>query len=223
MNKLFGASKKKEPEAINPNAPSLTETSEKLGERGDVVQKKVDALNQELMQVKKEMVNAKGMRKKTLQQKALHILKRRKMYDNQLGHLQNQQFNVDQVAFANESIQDTLNTVSAMKEAAKVQKAQMDKFDMDQVEDMMDDMADLMADQEDIQEMMGRNFGVDYDEADLMDELNELDEEIIGEQLNEGLGLPSYIPQNQNVNKDAAKPDAAQPSESEALENMMQI
>ena len=102
----------------------------------------------------------------------------------------------------------------------------MAKFDFDQVEDLFDDMADMMADQEDIQEMMGRNFGVEYDEADLMDELNELDEEIIGEQLNEGLGLPSYIPANQNVNKDgpqAAKPQENQPSEAEALENMMQI
>ena len=44
--------------------------------------------------------------------------------------------------------------------------------------------------------MMGRNFGVEFDEAELMGELNELDEEIIGDQLNEGLGLPSYIPQN---------------------------
>ena len=42
--------------------------------------------------------------------------------------------------------------------------------------------------------MMGRNFGVDYDEADLLGELEELDEEIIGDQLNEGMGLPSYIP-----------------------------
>ena len=58
------------------------------------------------------MLNAKGMKKKQLQQKAMHILKRRKMYDGQLGNLQNQQFNIDQVAFANESIQDTLNTVS---------------------------------------------------------------------------------------------------------------
>ncbi len=47
--------------------------------------------------------------------------------------------------------------------------------------------------------MMGRNFNVEYDEADLMNELNELDEELIGEQLNEGLGLPSYIPSNQKV------------------------
>ena len=64
-------------------------------------------------------------------------------------------------------------------------------------------MADMMADQEDIQEMMGRNFGVDCDENELLDELAELDEEIIGEQINEGLGLPSYIPANQNVNNNA--------------------
>jgi len=52
---------------------------------------------------------------------------------------------------------------------------------MDEVEDLFDDMADMMADQEDIQEMMGRNFGCEYDENDLMQELNELDEEIIGD------------------------------------------
>ena len=44
------------------------------------------------------------------------------MYDNQNTHLMNQQFNVDSMAFASESIQDTLNTVSAMKEASIVQK-----------------------------------------------------------------------------------------------------
>ena len=68
-----------------------------------------------------------------------------------------------------------------MKEASKAQAAQMEKFGMDQVEDMMDDMADMMADQEEIQEMMGRNFGVEFDEAELMDELNELDEELISD------------------------------------------
>ena len=34
---------------------------------------------------------------------------------------------------------------------------------------------------EEIQEMMGRNFGVEFDEAELMDELNELDEELISD------------------------------------------
>ena len=74
----------------------------------------MDTCNQELVKIKEEMRTAKGMRKKQLQQKALQILKRRKMYDNQYNHLANQQFNVDQLAFANESIQDTLNTVSLL-------------------------------------------------------------------------------------------------------------
>ena len=33
-----------------------------------------------------------------------------------------------------------------MKEASKAQKIQMDKFNMDEVEDLFDDMADMMAD-----------------------------------------------------------------------------
>ena len=62
MNKLFGASKKKEEPKVDPNAPGLKETSEKLDERGKVVQAKVDACNKELAGLKEEMRTAKGMR-----------------------------------------------------------------------------------------------------------------------------------------------------------------
>ena len=84
--------------------------------------------------------------------------------------------------------------MAAMKEAAVVQKEQMKKLDMNEMEDLMDDMADLMADQEEINEMMGMNFGVDFDESELQAELDELDEEAVGELFDEGLGMPSYIP-----------------------------
>ena len=105
MNKLFGAKKKQEiKEEPKYEGPTLAEQSTKMGERSDVLQKKVNDLNAELMAVKKEMLNAKGMKQKQLKQKALQILKRKKMYDAQLGNLQNQQFNVDQVAFAQESM-----------------------------------------------------------------------------------------------------------------------
>ena len=53
------------------------------------------------------------------------------MYDGQLGQIMNQQFNVDQVAFATESMQDTMNTVSALKEANTTQQAMMKEFNMD--------------------------------------------------------------------------------------------
>ena len=66
----------------------------------------------QLNDLKKQMAVAKGSRLAQLKQKAMMVLKRRKMYDNQMSQIMSQQFNIDSVAFANESIQDTINTVS---------------------------------------------------------------------------------------------------------------
>ena len=88
MNRLFGTKKKEEKkEEPKYEGPTLAETSAKMDERSDVLAKKVAGLNTELMAIKKEMLTAKGMKKKQLQQKALHILKRKKMYDGQLGNI----------------------------------------------------------------------------------------------------------------------------------------
>jgi|TARA_B110001450_G_scaffold227273_1_gene226555 hypothetical protein len=43
---------------------------------------KLDTVNKQLMEIKNEMKTAKGTRKKALQQKAVNLLRRRKMYDN---------------------------------------------------------------------------------------------------------------------------------------------
>ncbi len=93
----------------------------------------------------------------------------------------------------------------------------MKKLNMDQLEDLFDDLADMMADQEEIQEVMSRSYQVDYDETELMDELAELDEDIVNEQLSDGLNVPSYIPQKK---QEAAK---VEQSEEDQLKNMMQI
>ena len=123
------------------------------------------------------------------------------MYDAQLGNVQNQQFNVDQVKFNSETIQDTMQTMDALKAANAVQKDQMKNLNMDQMEDLFDDMADMMADQEEIQEIMTRSYNVEYDETELMDELNELDEEIVNDQLNNAgmQGVPAYMPAQNNA------------------------
>ena len=89
--------------------------------------------------------------------------------------------------------------MAALKSANIAQKEQMKALNMDEMEDLFDDMADMMADMEEIQECMGRSYNGEFDENDLMDELNELDEEIVSEQLNEGLGIPSYIPNAQKA------------------------
>lgn len=57
-----------------------------------------------------------------------------------------------------------------------------------------DDMDDILMDQEEVQEIMGRNFGnvEDVDEDELMDELEGLDSDI-----EEGIedDMPAYIPE----------------------------
>ena len=52
---------------------------------------------------------------------------------------------------------------------------------MDQMEDLFDDMADMMADMEEINECMSRTYNVEFDESELLGELDELDEEIVSD------------------------------------------
>ena len=106
---------------------------------------------------------------------------------------------MDSVAFAQESIQDTINTVSALKSANEVQKAAMKNIKMDDIEDLYEDMAEMMADMEEVNEVMARTYNCEFDENELLGELDELDEELATEQLNEGLGMPSYIPNSQKA------------------------
>ena len=154
----------------------------------------MDECNKQLVDIKNQMKTAKGMAYKSLQHKALQVLRRRKMYDQQLGNVMNQQFNIDQVQFTSESIASTIDTFAALKEATAVQQQEMKKLDMNKMEDLFDDLADMMADQEEIQEVMSRSYQVEYDESELLDELAELDEDIVNEQLSDGFNVPSYVP-----------------------------
>ncbi len=108
--------------------------------------------------------------------------------------------------------------MTALKAATAVQQQEMKKLNMDEMEDLFDDLADMMADQEEIQEVMGRSYNVEYDESELMNELAELDEDIVNEQLGDGFNVPSYVPSSKK--QEAAK---VEPSEEDQLKNMMQI
>lgn len=65
---------------------------------------------------------------------------------------------------------------------------------------------------------MTRSYQVDYDENELMDELGELDEDIINEQLNDGLDVPSYAPKQANAAQSQANKAEG---EEDQLKNMM--
>lgn len=142
--------------------------------------------------------------KKNLQKRAMDVLKRKRMYENQRDQLAGQQFNIDQVAFGIDSAKATVSTVAAMK-AAKVELTSTLRNDMNinDIDDLADDMAELMDEFNEINEMMGQNFATpdDIDEADLEAELEMLGDELELEEaeLEAPDGRPSYLSEAASV------------------------
>ena len=69
---------------------------------------KLDAEAKDLLEKSKK---SKGSAKDMYKQRCMMVLKKRKLYDNQLKNAMNQQFTLDQVAFTSENIQNTLEMV----------------------------------------------------------------------------------------------------------------
>ena len=63
------------------------------------------------------------------------------MYEAQRDQMAAQAFNIDQTAFAIETVKSTQTTISAMKAASKTLKVEQKKINLSEIEDMQDDLA----------------------------------------------------------------------------------
>ncbi|KAJ9102553.1 hypothetical protein QFC21_002954 [Naganishia friedmannii] len=131
-----------------------------------------------------------GPGKQAVQQRALRVLQQKKMYQSQLDQLVQQTFNMEQTAMVTENLKNTMATVDAMKIANKEMKKQYGKIDIDKIESIHYDMEDLIEQANEIQETMGRTYGVpdEVDEADLEAELQALGDDLLEEE-----EMPSYL------------------------------
>ena len=173
MDRLFGKAKAAAPK------PTLADATTKMEARGETLESKIAKLDKELMRYTDQMKKMKpGPAKQSVQKRALMILKQKKMYESQKEKNMNQQFNIEQIQFAQEGLKDTADTVVAMKMANKELKKQFKEIKIDQIEDLQDDMADLLEQAEEVQSAMGRSYGIDdVDEADLEAELAAMEED----------------------------------------------
>ena len=196
--RFFG---KKKPEPVK--GPTLEEANSSMETRIQSLKEKVQECDKELSQLREAIKTSRGGTQAMNKQRAVQILKRRKMYAGQLEGLMGTQFNVEQMTFATQNIQDTIVTVNAMKEAHKVQTQQLKALKVGDIENMMDDMADMMLDTEEINEVMSRNYACDIDEGELERELEELDDADFLDDLNrDSLAAPSYLPAPAEKNKE---------------------
>lgn len=197
MRRIFGTSGKKEP------PPNLTDAIANIDSRGESIDKKIARLDAELVKYKDQMKKMKeGPGKNQLKQKALRILKQKRMYESQRDQLAQQSFNMEQSNLAIQGMKDIQTTVGAMKMGLKSMKKEYKKLDIDKIENLQDEMEDMLDLNNEIQEAISRQYDTpDIDEADLEAELEALGEELelegdssyIDEALN-APGVPSREP-----------------------------
>lgn len=94
MNRVFGKKKQAAP------APSLGDTSSNLGGRVNEMDAKIESLESELRAYKDKIKKSKSpAAKKQLQKRAMEVLKRKRMYEQQRDVIAGQQFNIDQARY----------------------------------------------------------------------------------------------------------------------------
>ena len=213
MNRVFGKKKAAAP------APSLGDASAGLGGRIGAMDRKILDLENEMKVYKDKIKKARTpAAKKTLQKRAMEVLKRKRMYEQQRDMAAGQQFNIDQAQFGMESAKATVQTVAAMKQANQEMKTVMKRdLNIDAVEDIADDMAELLDDFNEINEALGSNYATpELDEADLDAELDMLADELEAEEL-EADATPSYL-QGPLPTQPTDVPGEKLPGEEEALD-----
>jgi charged multivesicular body protein 5 len=157
---------------------------------------KIAQLDKELKAYRDKLKTTKNPAgKKNIQKRAMEVLKRKRMYENQRDQLAGQQFNIDQAAFGIDSAKASVATVAAMKAAnAELKSVIKNDLKIDDVDELADDMAELMDEFQEINEALAQNFATpdDIDEADLEAELDMLEDELEGE-IGEEESVPSYL------------------------------
>jgi charged multivesicular body protein 5 len=173
-----------------------------MEKRTTVIDTRIKKYDQELLEYQKQMSRMKpGAAQNAIKQRALRTLKQKKMYQSQLDQMQSQQFNMEQVHFASQTMQDTVTTVSAMKETKKALEKVSRKLDVGDVEKLTEELEDMMQDNNEIQEILGRNYTLseDIDETELEGELEALAAESwLGDEEDE---LPVYLRDSNTVER----------------------
>merc|ERR1719295_1641955 len=182
--------------------------------RMEELDKKIMRLERQIIELKKKMNKSRGAAKNSLKQKALKLLKQKKQYETQRDRMYGQQMNIDNAKYAAQSVKDNADMVTAMKSAAVTLKTQMQEVNIDEVEDLQDDWMDLQDDANEINDILGEAWGMDdFDEDDLMDELDGLDDELDDLDMAED-EVPSYmVSANAAANKNLQQDDNAEVDE----------
>ncbi|KAJ3054782.1 ESCRT-III subunit protein snf7 [Rhizophlyctis rosea] len=178
----------------------LRESLEMLEKREKYLQTKID----------NELKFAKANASKN-KRAALTALKRKKAYEDQISKIMGSRMTLEQQVMAIENANVNLETMNAMRAGAEAMKQIHGNLDINKVDATMDDIRDQMDLANEISDAISQpvNFGVEFDEDELNEELELLEqEELDAKLLDTGAGVSvGSLPEV----PDTAVPAIAQP------------
>lgn len=196
----------------------LIPSAKLMDERVKNLDEKIKQCDAELLRYKSQMT---GPSAASVRNRAMTVLKRKKMYEAQRDQIVSTQFNVDQASFAIEQLQTTKVAVDALKNGNELMKKQFQELNINDIENVTDDLEELLADSQEINEILSRSYAVGegIDEGQLENELNALEEEVAMDRLHnkDVVNLPTYLPtptappMHGNPSQQTEQPQQAQP------------
>ena len=170
----------------------LNATSHGISNRKNDTQLKLDQVEKELKGALVDYRQARTPQQKSqAKAKAMRLLKKKKLYQAHVNNLENTQMAVESAAMDVDIMKDNMAIMQTMKSTVQMQKDMMHAMGgIDSMYDVMDDMAEIKEQQEEFNDEMQRNFDIDVDDADLNDEIDELDYQMRMEMDNQGMQVP---------------------------------
>ena len=213
MFNFFGKKKNAQPAQKPQFQPvDLNATSHGISNRKNDTQLKLDQVEKELKGALVEYRQARTPQQKSqAKAKAMRLLKKKKLYQAHVNNLENTQMAVESAAMDVDIMKDNMAIMQTMKSTVQMQKDMMHAMGgIDSMYDVMDDMAEIKEQQEEFNDEMQRNFDIDVDDADLNEEIDELDYQMRMEMDNQGMQVPGEMnqPMNNNLNSEEAALEA---------------
>ncbi|KAM8911184.1 charged multivesicular body protein 4c [Lycaon pictus] len=173
LGKFFGAGRSSKGRA----APSPQEALARLRETEEMLSKKQEYLE---ARVQRELTLAKkhGTRNPRA---ALQALKRKKRFEKQLAQIDG---TLSTIEFQREALENSHTNTEVLRNmgfAAKAMKAVHENMDLNKIDDLMQEITEQQDIAQEISEAFSQRvgFGDDFDEDELMAELEELEQEAL--------------------------------------------
>ncbi|XP_074312487.1 vacuolar protein sorting-associated protein 32 homolog 1-like [Silene latifolia] len=181
--RLFGAGPRE-----NTAVASTVATLDKMSEALEMLEKKEELL---MKKAAGEVEKAKEFSRAKNKRAAIQCLKRKKMYEQQVEQLGNFQLRIHDQMILLDGAKATTETVDALRSGAKAMKDMQKETNIIDVDKTMDEINEQTDNLRQIQDALAAPIGAnDFDEDELLEELEGLEEAELEEQLLQPITTP---------------------------------